>query len=289
MNASLSFATKSCRFALIALCLIVAGPAVGQDQQALASFRTQYDVMMSNFERIKSAQGDIAAAARIQQGRDAMQRLTDEQLSTVYSQITLPDLSGLAIATGYLASRVESATQGQQKLSGGRRQAQSLPFPVADDLISECDGLNLDATSRYALLIVKQVASSILAAANYVCLQDILGENGALACVPLSIAADVANGFFETAQFCAGELTANKVDGNYRRLEHIHSDLAAGSATNTTTIVDNTNAARDAILNQLKALGCEIIRLLNTPDGQRASSIAACSALPGFPYKFPGK
>lgn len=106
------------------------------------------------------------------------------------------------------------------------------------------------------------------------------------------------------ANFCAGEVTANQVTANFERLAHIHDDLQADFAalttninqstasiinndnTNKTAIINNDNANKDTIVAALSALGCEIIRLLNTPDGQRASSILACSAQPGFPYKW---
>jgi hypothetical protein len=99
------------------------------------------------------------------------------------------------------------------------------------------------------------------------------------------------------------------------RLAHIHDDLTADVAAitaninqstaaintninqstasiisnanaNTTAIITNDNANKDTIVSALSALGCEIIRLLNTPEGQRASAILACSAQPGFPYKW---
>ena len=56
------------------------------------------------------------------------------------------------------------------------------------------------------------------------------------------------------------------------------------SNSNTTAIITNANSNRDILVTQLHQLGCEIIRLLNTPDGQRASSVLACKAEPGFPY-----
>src|SRR5262249_62053731 len=37
---------------------------------------------------------------------------------------------------------------------------------------------------------------------------------------------------------------------------------------------------------ELRGLGCEVIRLLNTPDGQRSSNIASCSGKPGWPYSW---
>ena len=71
------------------------------------------------------------------------------------------------------------------------------------------------------------------------------------------------------------------------------STLAANTTTivntsnsNTTAIINNANSNRDIVVTQLHQLGCEIIRLLNTPDGQRASSVLACKAEPGFPYSW---
>lgn len=58
------------------------------------------------------------------------------------------------------------------------------------------------------------------------------------------------------------------------------------SNSNTTAIISNANSNRDIVVTQLHQLGCEIIRLLNTPDGQRASSVLACKAEPGFPYSW---
>jgi hypothetical protein len=132
----------------------------------------------------------------------------------------------------------------------------------------------------------------------------ILGENGSAACIPLAVLADVFGALFDKAQYCAGEFTANEVDGNYRRLEHIHGDLAAGielivntSNQNTTTIVNNddkntaalisnSNANKTEIINELRALTCELTRLLTTPEGTRTSSLDECTGQPGFPYSW---
>jgi len=298
------------RLICLCVCLAAVGPAMGQNARALEAFRVQYDVLMSNFDRMFAARGDVAGQQEVRAGRDAMRRLTNDQLAKVYSQTRIPDLSVATVASEFLASQAEAR----------RFQQKSLPFPAQPDLISECVSptIPLDSAGRYALLIIKEVANSILAAATFVCTQDILGENGSLACVPLAIASDIANGFFDVAQFCAGEFTANQVDGNYNRLQHIHEDLVNGITsivnndnTNTTTIINNDNANKTAIINndnankteiinndnantatligEIRALGCEIVRLLNTPEGRRASAILACSAQPGFPYNFPQK
>lgn len=57
---------------------------------------------------------------------------------------------------------------------------------------------------------------------------------------------------------------------------------------NRTQIINNSNANRDAMIAELRVVGCELDRLLNTPEGQRSSVITSCSGQPGFPYKFSG-
>jgi hypothetical protein len=58
---------------------------------------------------------------------------------------------------------------------------------------------------------------------------------------------------------------------------------------NRTLIINNDNANRDMLVAELRAVACEIIRLLNTPEGQRDSALASCDGQPGYPYDFPEK
>jgi hypothetical protein len=83
--------------------------------------------------------------------------------------------------------------------------------------------------------------------------------------------------------------------------DNTNRDLViANDNSNKSFIVANDNSNRDAILadaaanrerlvQELRALGCDIIRLLNTPEGQRSSDLMACTGQPGFPYAFPEK
>ena len=180
--------------------------------------------MMSSFERMAAATGNKARQERAHQGREAMRLVTDAQLTKTFGENAVPDLSFGVMTSQYLAAKIES----QQKTAETKRALSPLTpgFPGPVDLVAGCVGVDITADTRYALFIIKEVANSILAAAAWVCNEDILGENGSLACVPLAIAADVANGFFDTATFCAGEVTANQVDANFNRLDHIHNDLA---------------------------------------------------------------
>src|SRR5204863_6061804 len=139
--------------------------------------------------------------------------------------------------TDYLADQAKATEQSSAAFSS-RLLTNSPAFPSADPVVSGCDGVDVTATTRYAEFLAKEIANAMLAAAAWACNEDILGENGPAACIPLAVAADVANGLFDTATFCSGEGTANQVDANFRRLAHIHDDLAEA----LTTIVNTSNA-----------------------------------------------
>jgi len=257
-------------FALV-LSVAAVAPAAAQSTNAIQKYREQYDLAMANFQRVAEARGDVKAAQRAAEGRAAMRTLTDEQLSNLFSKTRIPDFSVVSMAAGYLASRSESfrTTQAPQ---GALTPVPATPgFPNADPIDPGCDGVDISSGTRYTQLIARETTNSILAAAAWVCNEDILGENGSAACVPLAIAADIANGFFDTSAWCAGEVTANQVDGNYRRLDHIHSDLEGA----ITSIVDNANANTASIINNNDA---NTTTLFNNDNANRALIITNANA-----------
>jgi len=67
------------------------------------------------------------------------------------------------------------------------------------------------------------------------------------------------------------------------------NNIITNDNANKTMIINNENANFAATINELRGLGCEVIRLLNTPDGQRTSNIASCTGKPGWPYSWNGK
>jgi hypothetical protein len=64
------------------------------------------------------------------------------------------------------------------------------------------------------------------------------------------------------------------------------ANIIANDNTNTLSIINNDNTNTLKIIGQLQTVGCEVIRLLNTPMGLRSSNIASCVGQPGFPYQF---
>ncbi len=153
------------------------------------------------------------------------------------------------------------------------------------------------------------------------------GANTALVCLPFEVAITAAKIPFELADFCGGEEDSSYLEGNYERLAHIHGDIESEAAsirtndntntaniigndnsntativtndnTNTANIVINDNANRDILVAEIQAskgeiiaeiqgLACELIRLVNTPEGRRSSDILSCTSEPGYPYDFP--
>jgi hypothetical protein len=233
---------------VVLLCLVATHPASAQDPAALQTLRGQYDALMADFERLAADRGETVLEAQARKGREAMRALTDEQLAELYSRTRVPDLSVATMASRFVVSRAEAGL-------GDLAVPMSPGFPAPPVIPAGCNGVDITGETRYALLITKEVANSILAAATFVCTQDILGTNGAAVCIPFAIAADIANGFFNTATFCAGEVTANQVDANFNRLSHLHDDLSGG----VTTIVNTSNANTTAIINNDNANALGII------------------------------
>jgi hypothetical protein len=253
------------RWIALLLCLTMAGPTLAQEPVALQTLRDQYDAMMANLERLAAARGDTVTEAQAREGRDAMKSLTDQQLAEIYSRTRVPDLSVAATASRFLVRQTDALAK--RDASGDFVQLLSAGFPDPVAIPAGCNGVDISADTRYALLITKEVTNSILAAAAFVCNTSILGVNTSLACVPFSIAASIANGLFDTATFCAGEVTANQIDANFNRLDHIHNDLTSG----ITTVVSNSNANTASIINNANANTTAIV----TNDNTNTTAIVA--------------
>jgi len=257
MNVRYPWPHAAVRGVVLLLCLAVAGPVFAQDPAALQRLRGQYDALMADLERLAASRGDTGLERQAREGRERMRSLTHEQLAQVYSRTRVPNLSVATMASESLVKQSESQAQAR---SGDLTQQLAAGFPEPVAIPVGCNGVDITAEARYALLIIKEVTNAILAAAAFVCTQDILGTNGAPACIPFAIAASIANGFFDTATFCAGEVTANQVDANFNRLGHIHDDLAGA----ITTIVSNNNANTASIINNDNANTTTIVANDNT-------------------------
>jgi len=212
-----------------------------------------------------------------------------------------------ASSLGYTYQPLLNALSG----SGVRQQPPTLP--TAEPAYSKCDNVDVMPESRYRAMVAAQVAAGLLAAQAYVCVETALGENVAATCIPLSIAASATASYFQYVTWCSGEDTANTVTANYDRLATVSQQLfnsteliqqsvvnatsyLASLINNSTADIENlinadTNEILDAlaqnttaIITDLRQVGCDAIRLLNIPDGQRSSNDSQCIGQPGYPY-----
>lgn len=323
----------------LAFCLVVSSATAGDlfagssapvTPESLQAFRSNFNLALDSYDAVLQRLGNTRGQNLISEARLRMQALTDDQLAAVFGRTGVPDLSEMVQTADALAAQTPSAPTGPLPLG----PVPATPgFPGAPPILGVCNTIAHDSAFTFGALVASEVARGVLAAAEFVCEQVVvaLGEGGntSLACVAFSIAKEAAAIPFELASFCGGEEDSALLQGNFDRLDHIHTDLDnARSAiinndnTNTTQIVnnDNANAAlivnndntntihiinndnsnrdqiinnsngnRDTIIAELRALACELDRLLNTPEGRRASSIQACQGQPGFPYSFPQK
>ena len=267
---------------LLLISLAVTQSVAAQEPQSTQTFRDNYDALLKNFERIAASSGDKVNQQASQQARKVLRALTNDQLAQLFEQGTMPDVSVAVVASRRLASRMESKQKARSLAAARLGNATtatlsaaplSAGFPGPMPVVADCNGIDIEATTRYDLLIAKEVASGILAAAAWVCNQDAAGVNTSTACVGFAIAADVAIALYDTATFCSGEVTSNQVDANFNRLGHIHTDLADGIATivsnsdaNRITIVNNSDANRTTIVNNDNA---NLVTIINNANANK--------------------
>lgn len=269
------------------------GPAASTSaSEAVATFRGDFDRLLDHYEAVFAKLGDARGLKLTADARQSLRAVSDEQLGRVFGRMRAPDLA-LALQA---AERLESATpeRGAAASQGPRTPG----FPQAPEVIAACDDIVHDSQFTFGALVAFQVVRTILAAAEFVCLETvvILGEGGntSLVCVPFAVGQDVAAIPYELADFCGGEEDSALAQGSYDRLDHIHTDLEGARAdiiandnTNRDLIIANDNANRDILIGELRNLSCDLMRLSATPLGQRASDNPSCAGQPQFPYNFP--
>jgi hypothetical protein len=286
----------------------------------IQAFRSDFSLALDSYAVVMQRLGNSRGQRLAGEAKVRMDAVTDEQLAALFGRVGVPDLSEMLRATDTLVSRTPNRDRGP--LTAGLPGAP----PILSDCnnISHSSGFTLGALIAFE--VARTVLAAAEFACNEVVVVLGEGGNGSAVCIPFAIAQDVAAIPFELASFCAGEEDSAVLQGTFDRLEHVHTDLeSARSAiiteinantaqiidnvnsntalivnndnsnrtqiinndnSNRTQIINNDNANRDILIGQLHALGCEIVRLLNTPDGQRASAIAACQGQPGFPYSW---
>lgn len=135
-----------------------------------------------------------------------------------------------------------------------------------------CNGTGYTANQTFAAMNGALVAEAIKDTAEQACNQSGIGFNASLACIVTDIAYFAAKGIFDNFNLCNDFVTAAEVNGNYRRLDHIHGDVQNLDADVSTVNVKVTNidsdlqSARAALLAAIAAHDSDIKSVLATHD-----------------------
>src|SRR5207244_658001 len=78
------------------------------------------------------------------------------------------------------------------------------------------------------------------------------GGNTSLVCIIVDTVLTAAEAIYEGVTFCENDIDSAEINGSYRRLDHIHSDLQSlqgSSDSSQTAIVNNNNSNKSDIVN----------------------------------------
>jgi hypothetical protein len=203
-------------FPFVGLLLVASTVFAGQTDQ----IRTDLDTILAHDQSIDAVMGRNAAEALVH-ARNALAVLSDEELELLAPYAA--SIASLKDRTILLADHV-LATAGAARAQG---QARSAGFPDAAYYTdSLCTGARNDTGGMKIAWNVYWAAETALAAAQYVCLTDILGENTSAACIPLAVAVGVASQVIDNYDFCDDDVDSSEIGASYLRLGHIHDDMA---------------------------------------------------------------
>jgi hypothetical protein len=219
--------------------------------------------------------GDARAVSAVNRGKAAVSKMSNDDLQDYV--LARQDVARLREAADSLKSLQQQAMAHPAQAGG----PESAGFPSAP--YSELAGDTRSPTGViFAAKVVVQAARLVWSLANRGCNQVVVvageGANTSLACTVADAIYFVALSALEDIDYTDDDIDSAEINGTYLRVGHIHSDLET---------VDGKIDALTAEVEALRQANCEIIRLLNTPDGLRSSSLPVCADQPGFPYSFP--
>jgi hypothetical protein len=194
----------------------------------------------------------------VEQRMQMVDKLTDADVARLMSSGANFSLLHESMLSLREIVRTPAGTEGRSRapLSSG--------FPNAD--YSFCGSVHQGAPGLLVALEVLDVAKGVWSAASRLCDQVAVvagfGANTSLLCIVADAALTIAEGIFDGVMFCENDIDSNEINGSYRRLDHIHSDLSnlqsssdssqtaivTNSNSNTTAIQGNDNANREAII-----------------------------------------
>src|SRR5438105_5687727 len=140
------------------------------------------------------------------------------------------------------------------QVDGRKPVALSSGFP--DAAYDFCGSTHGSAPVLLAAQVDLDVAKGVWSIASRACDQVVViageGGNGSALCIVVDTALFIAETAFNAVVFCENDIDSAEINGSYRRLDHIHSDLEtlSGNADSSKTdIVNNDNGNKDAIVS----------------------------------------
>jgi hypothetical protein len=133
--------------------------------------------------------------------------------------------------------------------AAGDGRKRSLSNGLPDAQYSFCGADHKGAAGLVVFQAALTAAKGLWSLADRGCDQVLViageGGNGSLACIAADTALTIAQVAFDALIFCENDIDSAEINGSYRRLDHIHTDLAnlqSSSDTSQNTIVSNDNS-----------------------------------------------
>jgi hypothetical protein len=251
-------------------------------QAGIPAFRGDLARVLDRYENVFRKLDNARGLRLVGETRESFAAMSDAFVARAFAKAGLPDLNAAVQAVEALDALIPERGA-QSAADGGRTPG----FPEAPPILGACDVIPHSSEVVMIALVAFQVVRTVLAIAEFTCLQTVvvLGEGGntSLICVPFATVQDLAAIPYELADLCSGEEDSVLAKGSYDRLEHIHADIEEARAA----IIANSNANRDIILAEMRNLSCDLMRVVHTPSGQRASTNRSCMGQPSFPFNWP--
>lgn len=194
----------------------------------------------------------------IEQRMKMVERVSDADLARLMSYGA--DFGQLRDSMASLRDKLYAPAQG----SNGRVRTNSAGFPDAEyDFCGTTHGTAVILLTAQSTL---DLAKGLWSAASRACDQVVVvvgeGGNTSLVCIVVDTALTIAETTFNAVAFCENDIDSAEINGSYRRLAHIHEDIAGlqssgdssrtdilnNDNSNKTEIEGNDNSNRDAVI-----------------------------------------
>ena len=211
-----------------------------------------------------------------------------DQATSLLASLGSRDMEVLGSACSQVGQWREAVAAARAVALGRSTAPAPTAFAVATSVLPGAPYSGLCGSTRsntevvFAVQVALQVARGVWTAASRACEEVVVaacfGGNTSLACIVVDEALFAAEKALEDVKFCDEDIDSAEIRGTYDRVEFVYNQIKA---------LDQKVDALARAVEGLRQLGCDTVRLENTPEGQRESAIPVCADQPGFPYGWP--